>query len=296
MNLNTDDDLDTHAETFSNWGKWGTDDQLGTLNYLSNQHRLHASKLVQKGRTVSLARETTFQILRENTSVMFSNSIQVFDLVVGDVWCVDFIGSSIHGYHITHLDGLCHFFKKNGDMYNGFSSEELTKNGAGKLSIENAAIEGIVGRGVLLDMPLVRGEPVNPGTDFYAEDLTKAEEMCNVEVKSGDIVFIRTGSKNTREVRSGLHPSCLPWLYQKEIAVLASDGGSDTHPSAFERWTLPIHMIAIPYMGLHILDNAELDHLSKVCQEENRWEFMVTFAPWRYKGTTSSPVNPLAIF
>ncbi|MCH8908099.1 MAG: cyclase family protein [Candidatus Heimdallarchaeota archaeon] len=298
IDLETDEDLDNHAESLSNWGRWGVDDQLGTLNYITNEIKLNASKLIQTGKTISLARETDIQTLRDNTSLLFPNKDEIFDLLVGDQGCAEFIGSSIHGFNITHLDSLCHFFKNKDEMYNGFSTKELIKDGAGKLAMENVANEGIVGRGVLLDMPLVKGKSLAPGMNFFPEDLSKAEETCKVEVKSGDILFIRTGAgrKNTREIRSGLHPNCLPWLHQKEIAVLGSDGASDTNPSSFERWNLPIYMIAIPYMGLHLLDNAELDLLSRTCQEENRWEFMVIIAPWRYKGTTSSPVNPLVIF
>ncbi|MGA7901547.1 MAG: hypothetical protein WCA06_02825 [Terrimicrobiaceae bacterium] len=106
------------------------------------------------------------------------------------------------------------------------------------------------------------------------------------------------GTANTYARGTGLHGACLPWLHERRVALLSSDPDSDVHPPLpeFKRWSEPIHMIAIPYMGMPLLCIAGLDEISAACAEEGRWHFFLNIAPWRFKGATSSPVNPLAIF
>jgi hypothetical protein len=96
----------------------------------------------------------------------------------------------------------------------------------------------------------------------------------------------------------GLHAECLPWLRDRRVAVLSSDSDSDAHPAipGFEQWILPIHMVGIPYLGLTLLDNAELDGLAEACARHGRWEFFFSVAPWRFRGATGAVVNPLAMF
>ena len=168
-----------------------------------------------------------------------------------------------------------------------------------KLGIEHVAATGIVGRGVLLDVAEVRGGPLPLGTPIFPADLDAAEELHGVKVEEGDIVYVRTaaGPKNTYRHGSGLHAACLPWLRDRNVAVLSSDSDSDVHPPipGFEKWTEPVHMVGIPYVGLTLLDQAELDALAAACAEEKRWAFFVSTAPWRFRGATGSIVNPLAI-
>ena len=207
-----------------------------------------------------------------------------------------------HGFAVTHLDALCHIFTpegKNG-MYNGFPISDVTAEGASRLGIENAGRHGIAGRGVLLDVAALKGGPLAPGSVITPDDLECAERAAAVTAGEGDILFIRNGAgaANTYELGTGLHADCLAWLRERRIAVVSSDSDSDVHPPlpGFQRWSEPIHMIAIPYMGLPILDNTDLEEISRVCSAERRWEFFVTATPWRFRGATSSPVNPLAIF
>lgn len=289
--IQTDEDIDRLLPQITNWGRWGKQDQLGTVNFITARQRLKAIGLVKKGRTVPLAREisvTKTEGIRRGT----------YEMMRDDHGSRDYVGMIFHGFAITHLDALCHAFVGQSKMYNGFSVEEVTADGANKLGIERMAAKGISGRGVLLDIASVKGAILEPGTPIFPKDLEKAEETQRVLVEEGDILLVRTGAgvHNTREQRSGLHPQCLPWLHERNVAVLGGDGDNDVHPSGFTRWESAMHSVAIPYLGLPLLDNAELDVLGQVCQEEKRWEFFLTIAPWRLHGTTSSPVNPIALF
>jgi kynurenine formamidase len=185
-------------------------------------------------------------------------------------------------------------------MYNGFSVDAVTEKGAEKLGVEVMGKNGIVGRGVLLDIAALKGGALPVGSVIMPADLEAAEAAHGVTVGEGDILFVRNGAgtANTYARGTGLHAACLPWLHQRRVALLSSDSDSDVHPPLpeFKRWSEPVHMIAIPYMGLPLLCIAGLDEISAACAEEGRWHFLITIAPWRFKGATSSPVNPLAIF
>ena len=294
ISYNTDQELDDMVPEVTNWGRWGENDQLGTLNYLTPEHTRQATQLVNSGEIISLARTNQIPNLEKNDE----EKLREYIMRKTDSFCADFVGVRFHGFDITHLDGLCHIFTHKGEMYNGFSTSEIQDSGTKKLGIESIASKGIIGRGVLLDIARLKGKNLKPGDTIYLNDLLDAQKQQKVEIKSGDILFIRTGAgrNNTSELCSGPHPQCIPWIHENEISLLGGDGANDTYPNQFARWRMPIHMIGIPYLGLPLLDNAELDALSSTCQEENRWEFMITIAPWRFKGVTGSPVNPLAIF
>ena len=142
-------------------------------------------------------------------------------------------------------------------------TEDVTPNGARRLGIERLGEVGIVGGGVLLDVAELRGGPL--------------------EVGECDVVLVRNGggARNTYQRGTGLHASCLPWLRARGVAVLSSDSDSDVHPplAGFARWTEPMHMVLIPYLGMPILDNTDLDALAGACAEEGRWAFFVSVAP-----------------
>jgi len=295
-----EDDLERALPSLSNWGRWGPDDQLGTLNFMTSRTRLAAAALIRTGRVVPFAREmaSTTPNLRDVTYKMRRYQ----DPLPEEAGCIDEIGMTYHGFAVTHVDALCHIFTPEGrqGMYNGYPIEEVTPTGALRLGIERIGEVGIVGRGVLLDIAEVRGEPLEIGSTIFPDDLEAAERLHGVEAGEGDILFVRNGggARNTFQRGTGLHASCLPWLRERRIAVLSSDSDSDVHPPlpGFERWNEPMHMVLIPYFGMPILDNTELDLLAATCSEEGRWAFFVSVAPWRFKGATSSPVNPLAIF
>jgi kynurenine formamidase len=299
--IESDEAMEQLIPALSNWGRWGPDDQLGTLNFITAQTRLAAAALIRTGRVVPIGREfsVTTPELRNFSYTMKRYEDEPLPEESG---CLDIVGMTCHGFAVTHVDALCHLFTPEGKqgMYNGYPTDNVTKDGTLKLGIEHVAARGIVGRGVLLDVAAVHGGPLPLGTPIMPSDLEAAEKLHGIEVGEADILFVRNGagSANTFRHASGLHGSCLPWLHERKVAVLSSDSDSDVHPPVpgFKRWTEPVHMIGIPYMGLTLLDQAELDELAKACAEENRWAFFVTIAPWRFKGATGSIVNPLAMF
>lgn len=295
-----DESLERALPALSNWMRWGPDDQLGTLNLITADKRLGAAALIRSGRVVPLGREFSVSTpeLRE-----FSYAMRVYDdPLPEESGCFDTVGMTCHGFAVTHVDALCHIFTPQGShgMYNGYPISNVTDTGTQKLGIEHVGETGIVGRGVLLDVAEVHGGALPLGTAITPDDLEAAERAHGLTVGEGDIVFVRNGAgpANTYRHASGLHAACLPWLHDRGVAVLSSDSDSDVHPpiDGFSMWTEPVHMVGIPYIGLTLLDQAELDGLAQACAQEGRWSFFVTAAPWRFRGATGSVVNPLAIF
>lgn len=288
----SDADLDAALPGLSNWGRWGAGDQLGTLNYITPAALREARKLVSVGRTVSLARPVT---LAGNDGIRRAQ----YEMMKDESGTRDFLGAVWHGFAQTHLDALCHAFTATGEMYNGVPTSEVSETGCGKLDISVIAARGVAGRGVLLDVGALRGGALEPGTPIMVSDLEEAARRQRTRVRPGDILVVRTGAgtRNTRDRRAGLHPECLAWVREKQVAMLVSDGDSDVAPlPAFERWASAFHAVAIPYLGLPLVDNAELEELARISAARKRWEFLLVVAPWRMTGATSSPVNPIAIF
>ncbi len=289
-------------EEISNWGRWGEDDQLGTLNLITNAKRRDAAGLVRDGVSVSMARElnTTRDVVNANP---FEHALAVSAFggheVAGDVYSVQY-----HGFAHSHIDGLPHFAHE-GRMYNGFSVSGLKADGAERLGVHNMQ-RGIVTRGVLIDMPWHQGiEYLEPGTAITVQDLEAWEARTGVRVGSGDVLLIRTGrweavrqlgQWNFVERAAGSHASVARWLKARDVAVIGSDGVSDVMPSNVEGLVNPLHELVIVGLGMPILDNLDLDALAREAQQRGRWEFLFVGAPLRVRGGTGSPLNPLAVF
>lgn len=297
-------DFDRMLEEQSNWGRWGSEDQLGTLNLLTPEKRQAAARLVLSGKPVSLARPAATETGIDNPwpfqHTMIPSSLETKSPFARDEYRVAY-----HGLAQTHMDALCHLFYK-GRMYNGFSRDEVTEKGAAKLGIENVS-QGIMARGILFDIPKLRGvDYLEPGTPIYPEDLTAWETFTQLSVRPGDAIFIRTGRWARRdkigpwdvatEGLAGLHASCGPWLKERDIALLGSDAAADVIPSGVPGVSHPIHVLTLYAMGVHLLDNCDLEELARVANEQGRWEFLLTAAPLIVEGGTGSPINPVATF
>ena len=171
-----------------------------------------------------------------------------------------------------------------------------------------AARDGVVSRGVLLDIPRARGARwLEPGDRVRRAELEAAERAASLRVEQGDVLLVATGRDARRAALgpwdpvgvglAGLHPDCIPWLHERRIAVLGSDGVSDPLPaSGVPGWPIPVHQCCLVAMGVHLLDNLALAELAEACAARRRYEFLFVVAPLRVEGGTGSPVNPLAIF
>ncbi|HET9201351.1 MAG TPA: cyclase family protein, partial [Dehalococcoidia bacterium] len=264
-------DLSDLAQGVSNWGRWGADDELGTLNHISDAQRARGQSLVRSGRIVSLSRETA---LKDQPGLGDGRHEVSF-------WqhgSEDYVGLTFHGFAVTHLDALCHFFHE-GKMYNGFSSDDVKPDGARRGSSDKLG-NGIAGRGVLFDIAALKGRACEPGESISAADLQAVAERQHLAMEPGDIVWVRTGCVRylNTEGRAGLGPDCLPWLHQNRVALLGTDGAADVFPTPYDEWAYPIHRIGLVFMGLHLVDNADLDPLAQACEEQNRWEFFCSIA------------------
>jgi kynurenine formamidase len=299
----TKEDVDRLMTELSNWGRWGKEDQLGAVNLITDAKRKQAAALVKEGVSVSLARDTEKERANDNPSP-YEHTMTLSGVNNRGQFSVDAFRISFHGYQHTHLDALCHMFW-NGKMYNGFSQEEVTQKGAGKLGIQNLK-QGIFTRGVLMDIPRLKGAKyLEPGTPIYPEDLEAWEKKAGLKLTAGDAVFIRTGRWARRAEKgpwdvsansAGLHASCAKWLKARDVALLGSDAASDALPSGVEGLTHPIHQLALIALGVNIFDNCDLEALSEASAKRDRWEFLLTASPISLTGGTGSPLNPIATF
>jgi kynurenine formamidase len=285
----------------------GPADRRGALNNISSAQVTAAASSVWRGRHVSLAAPVDSEVALDNPDPAVHQMTQLgIDPVPasGLSFAMDRLAMNIHGNADSHIDALCHVIF-DGTLYNGIDAHAVTTAGATELSIEVAG-DGIVGRGLLLDIPRVRGVPwLEPGDHVTTDDLIAAETAQEVRIEEGDLLFVRVGHRSRRKAlgpwdsataRAGLHPASLELLAERQIAVLGSDGNNDTAPSAAEGVDFPVHVLAINAMGVHLLDWLQFDDLVAACEELNRWSFLCVIAPLRLRAGTGSPVNPIAIF
>ena len=296
-------------ESVKNWGKWGANDERGALNYITPAKLREAGESIRSGRQVSCARELAVHPGIDNPHPALHMMIRGGDDCVipgvGLEATMDFVGVAFHGMATTHIDALCHVLV-DGKMYNGFDASEVKSTGARRGSIMCAA-DGIVSRGVLLDIPRLLGkEYLEPGEWITLAQIEAAEAAQGVRVGEGDVLLVATGRDARRakigptspmqDGMAGMHPECAPWLHERRIAVLGSDGVSDPLPGVgIEGWGMPLHQCTLVAMGVHLLDNLRLDRLCAACDEQKQWTFQFVVAPLRVEMGTGSPVNPIAI-
>ena len=295
-------EFDRWMESISNWGRWGEDDELGTLNLVTPAKSKAAVALVQEGVTVSMALDlnTVQDALNQNP---FRHSVATGKFSGHDVAGDDY-GVQYHGFAHSHIDGLPHFAHK-GKLYNGFGFDTIKPTGATKLGIHNLK-NGIVSRAVLVDMAWFKEvDFLEPGTAITVADLEAWEQKTGVTVGSGDVLLVRTGrwervrqkgQWNFLEAAAGMHASVAQWLKARDVALIGCDGVSDVMPSGVEGLANPLHELVLVGLGMRILDNLNLDDVAQAAKARNRWEFLFVGAPLRAVGGTGSPLNPLAVF
>ena len=231
--------------------RFGPGDRLGALNYLTPARLVAAASEVRTGQTVSLAAPVEHRAAADNPEPWVDNLTHPAagpGSGSGLDFAMDTLFLHVHGNADSHLDALCHV-AYDGLLYNGVAPEP------GELTVDQAS-QGIAGRGVLLDIPRLRGvEWLEPGEHVTADDLIAAQQAQDVRVGAGDLLFVRVGHRRRREVlgpwdaaasRAGLHPSALELLGERQISILGSDSNNDTAPSAAEGVDFPVHGAPLP--------------------------------------------------
>ncbi len=298
------------ADAVRNWGRWGPDDELGTINLVTPEVRRRAAACVRSGRALSLALplsesegiqtgllpgrinpvRTMAQI---NTPILGSDQVRTSDdLVVMGLQCA------------THWDGLAHV-SYGGHIWNGYPADSVTAAGATRCGIHR--IRTLVSRGVLLDVARARGvERLEGGHVITGEDLDAAEELARVQVEPGDVVLVRTGQMAVLGERGGkrkypapspgLSMQSVPWLRQRDVAAVATDTLTfEVFPGERDDVFLPVHMLHLVDMGLTQGQNFVLDELAADCADDGVYEFLLEASPQPFTNAVGSPVNPVAV-
>jgi kynurenine formamidase len=296
----TAQDITKWMKQLSNWGRWGKDDQRGTLNLITPAKRKQALLLARDGIAVSLA-HTVDKVQTPDSprplgqQMTLDSGGHAMDLYT--IW--------YHGSVITHIDSLCHYSFEN-QLYNGFDRSKIADGpGCPNNGVEQQK-DGIMTRGILVDLPLMKKVPyLEEGTPVTPADLDAWERFANVKIGSGDAVFLRTGRWvqraqkgpwNVARSAAGWHASVMPWLKQRDVALLGNDAVNDVQPSGVEGNGRPIHQLAIVAMGLPLIDVMDLEAVAETAARLKRWEFLVTAAPVPVLGGTGFPLNPIATF
>ena len=284
---------------------WGRDDRRGALNNLTATRVAQAAEEIRSGRTVSLAAVVENEVSLDNPDPCQHQMTGPSEPEAGSSlqFATDRLAMNIHGNADSHLDALTHVLYQ-GTLYNGVPADKVGVPGATGLSLD-VARDGIVGRGVLLDIPRLQGRRwLEPGESVTGEALAAAEAAQHVTVGPGDLLFVRVGHRPRRDhygpwdaaqARAGLHPAAMQFLAERRVALLGSDGNNDTAPSVVAGVGFPVHVLAIHAMGMQLLDYLHFEALLALCEEQDRWSFMCVIAPLRLPAATGSPVNPIAI-
>jgi len=302
----TAEEYSQYPGRFSNWGRWGDDDELWTLNFVTPEVRRTAAACVIDGTAVSCARpiDTTPGPANPYPARHFVNTRTTTGMI-------DHLSLYIHGFTETHIDALCHLSVLDGNQtWNGKELDEYHMPAEHTGTIDYWR-DGIVTRGVLYDVPRFRGtDYVAPGSPVHGWELADVAAAQSVEPRSGDAVLIRCGFSRYFAVTgerpgfgspAGVHASCVEVLYDSEASTLVwdmqdaptADQGLD-NPKGLPV-ALHVHQMVLPYMGMPILDNADFEALADACAAAGRWQVQFVVAPLVITGGTGSPVNPIAI-
>ncbi len=293
---------DAWFDELSNWGRWGPDDEMGALNLITPEKRREAADLVTEGFTVSLA--------------SIANTVRSIDNPCPLEWrmvsaspggATDTINyACIHGAGTTHIDGFAHRFF-DGKMWNGYPiAETVTMEGGAAKNAILTMRHGVVTRGVLYDIPRLKGVPyLGPGERITVADLEAWEAQAGVAVGPGDAFLIRwgrwarqddIGPFDTGAEAAGLDNHVIPWLRERDVAIIGWETPGYMPQPEGDLPRLALHDFALTMLGVHLMDRADFDDLAAAAAERNRWEFMLTIAPLPIPKGTGSPVNPIAVF
>ncbi|CAN5484313.1 cyclase family protein [soil metagenome] len=312
------EELTELAAKVSNWGRWGDDDELGCGNLLTNESARRGVATVKSGRRISLAGDlgpNGFQVgqpARRFNPILAVTSLNERDKFAPGIWegTDDMVTMSTCAG--THIDALCHI-SYDGLLYNNNPSTVVTAYaGATKLGAEK--LPDIITRGVLLDIPRVKGvaglDELDPGYAITGDDLDAAADAAGVTIQSGDVVLVRTGEMRhylagdrqryavgDKFRLPGLSVHSIEWMHRNDVAGAFTDSYTyEAFPPTKADWSdcLGVHMIQLRDMGMIQGQNWDFEELSVACNDSEQWEFLLAAAPEPLVGASSAPVSPIA--
>lgn len=295
-----EEEIRTLFQRVCNWGRWGDDDDLGTLNYITPEKRRSAASLVRAGENVSLARPLSVEPDAENMLPVTHHSASLG--TAHNFAIFDYIGIFCHGFSVTHIDALCHCTYE-GKLYNGRDAAELSTHRGVPWADLVALRQGIFTRAVLLDVAAARGVAyLDTHEHITVADLEKAEELAGVRVGSGDALLVRSGLRALEaergilppQPRAGLAAECVAWIHEREVAVFGGDCVElMPHPGPVP---MPLHNIGVPAMGLIMLDWPDVEPFAEAAARHGTSEALLTVNPLVLPGGTGCAVNPVCVF
>ena len=305
--METNQDFQRAMQELSNWGRWGEDDELGQANYITQEKRIAAARLVREGITVSLAHDVVQEDAVDTSAYLNREVISVSPTGAADK--LEYTGS-YHGTIHSHLDSLdCHIMYE-GQGYNGVGYEEVeAADGCPRGSI-HAHRNGVITRGVLFDATLLPGRAapdgwLEPGTPITYEDLEILEEIQGIRVEPGDVILLHTGRWIRREALgawpvsdgvAGYHADVAYFLKDRGVAMIGHDMFNDVSPSGVGNISLPLHSLALVSLGVSIFDNLDFTEVAELARQLGRYEFLFMASPLRIQKGMGSPLNPIAMF
>ncbi|WP_344767062.1 cyclase family protein [Aeromicrobium panaciterrae] len=294
----------------SNWGRWGLDDRLGTLNLITESHVRDAARLVRTGRIFDLGLPIGAGSPPQRAESPRFDPVHLMLRSPDEVWPGGMIGADdmivLPLQAVTQWDGLGHN-GYDGQFYNGVPASSVTSKGSTIHSVHEIAAKGVVGRGVLLDVAHLADGPLGQGDRISPEDLDAACAAQGVTVGAGDILLIRTGwierwtrDHDVRELwdgQPGLSLDCARWLHDRDVAAVLMDNTGVEHiptdPGHGTSW--PLHCVLIRDMGMTLGEMAVLDQLADDCHRDGVWEFLFVATPLKVERSVGSPITPIAV-
>ena len=306
--LRTEADFLRAMEELSNWGRWGSDDELGAANFITPSKRKAAAALVSEGISISLAHDVIQEDAVDGGTYLDRQVMRVSDTGAADRY--QYTGT-YHGSIHSHLDSVaCHVMFE-GKGYNGVSQQSIEETGGCPQGSIHALHDGIFTRGILFDATLLPGRAtpegwMEPGAEITWADLEQLEKIEGVRVAEGDVILLYTGRWKRRaalgawptsEGVSGYQADVAYFLKERGVSFIGHDMYNDVSPHGFPPEVgLPLHRLALVSLGVSIFDNLDFERLAEEARRLNRYEFLFTAAPLRIEQGMGSPLNPIATF
>jgi kynurenine formamidase len=301
-------DLDLIASKVNNWKRWGDNDEMGTVNFISAQKVINAAGLVRQGRVIELALALDRAgpqagAPRRFNPIHFMSALPAEDVLAGDIGIADdVLITPLQA--ATQWDSLAHISHR--EMIYGGRSNRLVGIHGAKVNTIRAISSRIVSRGVLIDMPRHFGvDSLEPGQAIAGRDLDAVLERHGLSVAEGDVLLVRTGFLEQcrraswdkyRDASPGLGIDTIEWLHARNVAAICTDTVAvEVKPSQVDGIPLPFHVLGIVYMGLLLGEMFDMETLAHECAADGVYEFMFVAAPLPVTGGVGSPINPYAI-